>query len=86
MTTADYTNDGNRLLHRERDTGIQIVRSSNHHWELHSRTPEDGFTVPAPLGAFGDYRRAFLAACAMDRAAVARSAAFDALHDLGTTA
>ena len=76
MTTANYTIEGNRLFHDGRDTRITITRTSNHHWELSAG--------PEPAGAFIDFPRAFSAACKIDRAARARCAAFNALHDLAT--
>ena len=74
MTTAGYTIEGNRLLHDGRDTRITFARVSNHHWELSAG--------PEPIGAYMDFRRASVAACETNRAARARCAAFDALHDL----
>ena len=73
--STDYAIEGDRLFHHGRDTRIVFVRTSNHHWELHSPAPDAGFAVPAPHGAFINFRLAFLAACEIDRASRARCAA-----------
>ena len=86
MSTTDYTIEGDRLFHHGRDTRIVFVRTSNHHWELHSPAPDAGFDVPAPHSAHGNFHRAFVAACELDRASRARCAAFNALHDLAAGA